>query len=103
MSVASAARAAGLAAPAGTPSGWVMTACIQRSSRSSAAGGCTGSASGPGMEGLRRGSESLTEARRSKDLGVHHLEGRDVLVPLDHGRDAAGALHGRAIERPHLV
>src|SRR4029453_6322624 len=34
-------------------------------------------------------------------LGEHVLDGRDVVVPLDEGRDRAEAPHGITVKAPH--
>src|SRR5881628_1725571 len=73
--------------------GAMITACIQRWTRSSATSGAI-------RLQLLTSRDLLL---RLQNLGVHDLEGGYVLVPFHERGDTPGAPIRAAIERPHLV
>src|SRR5207244_3387526 len=86
--------AAGAATASPVLPGWTTTACSQRCRRSSGTSSATAQARGHGL---------LAVGQRLFGLGVHDLEGRDVLVPFVERGRGSRAPPGQAVQLPDLV
>src|SRR5438046_711383 len=73
--------------------GWTTTPWSQRCRRSSGTSSATGQTRSHGL---------LAVGPRLFGLGVHDLEGRDVLVPFVEGGRRPRAPPGQAVQLPHL-